>query len=1107
MTFADPQGVITRGTSRHVQAWCLALSVAYVATGSLAASLMQPPIYASPIFPPAGLAIAGAFIAGRRSLPWIFFGALSLNLWLASSLPEAGTGLGMLSAVLFAFASTLQAQVGGWALRRVIGWPCAMDTTRQVFAFPLLCLAICLTSASLSTAARVVLGTLEPSDVLTTWGIWWIGDTLGVLVMLPLILVFAGRPRSLWRPRALTVAVPMLLCLLAVAVLYDRTKELEGAESLGEFQRLSQQFADRLEAKLEARYALLDVVAGFMVHDSQRGVSREEFHAIVEKPLSRFRALQAIAWAPRVEGPDRDAFEAKQRGDFPGYEIRQRNGDGTMVRAADRTEYFPVTFIEPRAGNELALGFDIASTPERHAALAKSIELHVAAATSPVRLVYGDGTETGVLLVLAVGQGAKPEGVVMTIIRSAYFVNVAMDPFAAMLAARLIDVQSGDVLFDSVNDRKAGALFERSIDFGTRRYLLQTAPTPLYLADHAGWASWGGLAVGIFGTGLLGALLMLGTGHATRVKSLVDEQTAQLSETQSFLRYILEFMPNPVFIKDENHHLIEINDAFCRLLGKKREELIGRTGFELFPDDEVRVFREKDNAVFASGTMQENEERITSSTGDVGWSLTRKAPFQVKTQRFLVGVITDITKLKQAEASIRALALEDSLTGLPNRRMLSLLLHQAQAHIERHGTKVALMIIDLDNFKQVNDTLGHSAGDQLLVEVARRLRHAVRQDDVVARLGGDEFAVLLTSANDPSELGGLAERLVERLREPVAVEGAEVRPGASIGVAVGDADATDTDRLLAQADLALYASKEGGRNTWRFFEPEMQQRACALVELERDLCHALERGEFRLQYQPIVRTDDLTLHEVEALIRWEHPTRGLLLPGQFLPGAERGRLVVGLTFWTVTQALRQAAAWNRDGHRIHVSVNLATAVFEAEGLVEHIATSLLDVGLPAEILTVEVVEEAMVDRSKAIAVLSRLRWLGVRVAIDDFGAGHSSLARLDQLPLDILKIDRAFLTSTSARSEAILRATVDLAASLGLMTVLEGVETREQFELASWIGADCVQGFLFARGMPANEIPGWLEGLAPGRNRHPQLAELLTRAEATASPGGKAAWG
>lgn len=541
-------------------------------------------------------------------------------------------------------------------------------------------------------------------------------------------------------------------------------------------------------------------------------------------------------------------------------------------------------------------------------------------------------------------------------------------------------------------------------------------------------------------------------------------------EDTLFLRCILNAMQNPVFIKNERHQWIAFNSAFSRLIGWSYDQILYKSDFDVLPEDQARVFWEMDNSVFSSGTPNSNEEQITAADGEVRWLLTTKAPFTYNNCTYLVGVITDITERRRAEATARVMAREDALTGLPNRRLLQEHLQHIKAAWQRRHGAVALMIIDLDDFKHINDTLGHSVGDTFLIEIANRLRTVARGSDLVARLGGDEFAVIATSEDRPEQFGAMAERLVARLGDTVSIGDLSVRSSASVGVAICSDDGFNTDTLLAQADLALYASKAAGKNTWCFFEAAMQERAYKLVELEHELHDALERDEFVLYYQPIYSANGNKLVGYEALVRWNNPKKGLLLPGHFMDAVERNRLIVPLTFWTITEALRQVGVWARAGKKVGVAINLATSVLEVDGLVEHILSRLALEKLSPQRLTVEVIEGAIVNGGKVVAVLRQLRAMGIRVAIDDFGAGHSSLGRLDEIPADILKIDRLFISTPTRRRRAILHATINLARSLGLRTVVEGVETRAQLDLVRRLRADAVQGYYLARPMPVEQI-------------------------------------
>src|SRR4051812_43418622 len=542
----------------------------------------------------------------------------------------------------------------------------------------------------------------------------------------------------------------------------------------------------------------------------------------------------------------------------------------------------------------------------------------------------------------------------------------------------------------------------------------------------------------------------------------------------------------------------------CRLFGLRPGDPppTGDAFFAIVHPEDRGALVEACERAARTGEGYEVEYRIGLPDGSVRWLAERCTVMRDEQDRLarVVGITYDVTDRGVQEERIRGLAMHDPLTGLPNRRTLREVLARELAQAARGWSGPALLLVDLDEFKRVSDPLGHAAGDELLVEVARRLLGCVRAGDVVARLGGDEFAIVAAGAGGTAGLTTMAERLGASLEAPVALRGVEVRAGASVGIAPDSAGVADPDELLARADLALYAAKEAGRSTWRFFRPTMRERARDDAALELDLRRAVERGELVLHYQPIVDAVSLEARSAEALIRWRHPERGLVPPGGFLPTAERNRMIVPLTYWVLDEALSQAAAWRAEGPGpLPVAVNVAIPALEADGLVRHVERRLAAHSLPPEALVVEVTEGAMADGRQAMATLAALRRLGVRVAIDDFGAGYSSLARLRDLPLDVLKIDRAFLAARGLKGEAILRAVVELGRSLGLPTVAEGVETAEQLGLLRRVGAGLAQGYLIARPMPAAELAAWPRSGAAGRLLGPCL-DLLRRGALGAWP-------
>lgn len=429
----------------------------------------------------------------------------------------------------------------------------------------------------------------------------------------------------------------------------------------------------------------------------------------------------------------------------------------------------------------------------------------------------------------------------------------------------------------------------------------------------------------------------------------------------------------------------------------------------------------------------------------------------------------DITERHRSEVKIAHMARHDALTGLANRLLLNERLQDLKNQVSR-AELVAVHLLDLDRFKSVNDTLGHPTGDRLLQLVAERLRPLVREDDIIARMGGDEFAIVQVSLGSPADAASLADRVIEAISRPYDIAGREVAIGTSIGIALSTCDGLGPDTLLRNADLALYEAKGAGGRGHCFFEPDMDVRIQARHAMEIDLRNALSAQEFELHYQPMVSVDTNDILGCEALIRWNHPARGLVSPGSFLPLAEETGLIIAIGEWTIREACATAARWPST---IRIAVNLSPAQFRHPGLPDLVFSALTASGLAPERLELEINEMALwEDMDAALDVLYRLRKLGVRIAMDDFGTGHSSLNYLQSFPFDRIKIDRSFVTDIAEGigSLRIVRAIATLAQGLGMDTTVEGVENAEQLALVKSEGCTEMQGFLFSRAMPSEEV-------------------------------------
>ncbi|HEV2954550.1 MAG TPA: EAL domain-containing protein [Xanthobacteraceae bacterium] len=558
---------------------------------------------------------------------------------------------------------------------------------------------------------------------------------------------------------------------------------------------------------------------------------------------------------------------------------------------------------------------------------------------------------------------------------------------------------------------------------------------------------------------------------------------SELRQTRAFLDAVVENIPAMLFVKDaKEHRYVLFNRAGEELLGVPRAELIGRNDHDLFPKREADQFVARDHAVLRAGELQiTEEERVHTPHNGLRLLRTKKIAISDDSGRpkYLLGIAEDITERKRAEGRITHMAHHDSMTGLANRVLLRERLEHALARMLEQESRLAVLYIDLDCFKDVNDALGHPVGDALLRMAAERLRGCVREGDTVARLGGDEFAIIQDSLRDDDEASDLARRVAAVLGAPFQVEGHDVTVSASVGIAMAPRDGADPDTLLKFADMALYAAKTDGRRTFRFFEVEMNERLHARRAMEIDLRLAFERNEFDLYYQPTIDIASGRIVGFEALLRWHHPERGIVAPGEFIALAESIGLIVPLGEWVLRQACAEAAQWPDD---VTIAVNLSPLQFKNANLVETVTAALAAAKLPPRRLELEITESVLLQENENNpATLHRLRDLGVRIALDDFGTGYSSLSYLRVFPFDRIKIDGSFVKELPHNVEcvSIVRAMADLARGLHMATTAEGVETPEQLEALRAHGCTAAQGYLFSRPLPAGELREFLARYRP----------------------------
>lgn len=556
--------------------------------------------------------------------------------------------------------------------------------------------------------------------------------------------------------------------------------------------------------------------------------------------------------------------------------------------------------------------------------------------------------------------------------------------------------------------------------------------------------------------------------------NITERKKRELALIESESRFSTVFNRNPIAIGISNYaseKFIDVNEAYLQLSGYERNEVIGHTAIELnlwvYPEEKARMYMSQ--SLSEHGQIQNQEFLFRTKNGEIGDVLLSAELINIGGEQCVLHILTDITEKKKAQREIDYLSHHDALTGLPNRLLVRDRVKQAIAAAKRDKHKIALLFIDLDNFKSINDSLGHASGDVLLEVISHRLRESIRGTDTISRFGGDEFLVVLSHITASDAVVAVCSKILEDITKPARIDGYELSTSCSIGVTVYPDDGDDFDSLLRKADSAMYYAKDAKGNTYRFFDSKMNADAIEQVELRHGLRIALERNEFVLHYQPQIDLSSGAVIGAEALIRWQHPELGLLPPGKFITLAEDSGLIVPIGEWALREACRQAMAWRKQGlPDLVMAVNLSAIQFRRGNLDETVFAALRDSGLEPQFLELELTESILIgDTENVLQTVKRLKTLGVKLSLDDFGTGYSSLSYLKRFAVDKVKIDQSFIRDMDKNPSdaAIVRAIIQMSKSLGLRTIAEGIEEEHLIKYLQIYHCDEAQGYYYSRPM------------------------------------------
>ncbi|MFZ2852873.1 MAG: EAL domain-containing protein, partial [Rhodocyclaceae bacterium] len=885
------------------------------------------------------------------------------------------------------------------------------------------------------------------------------------------------------------MAWTVLLGGLALTVLSWRV-------SVGNTERLAQSHfdarADELHAAIQSRLvAYAQVLRGGRAYIGSTGHPNRAQWARLYESLNiseNYPGMTGIVYIRATPATERDAALKRIRRDEPDYAVRP---------PGERSYYTLVTTVEPRTPSNLkVIGSDSWSSPERRQILKSARDSGENRVTGKLNLVIDDPekpTPAFLMYQAVYRQGQFPDNIeerrqqLLGFITAGFRIEALMrgtlGDIPQDVALRVYDSETPDkarLFHDShsaYDFRQAGFQRQRTLSVGGRTWAIEFASLPAFEAevrhrDQTGRLLGGGVLASL----LLFAIVWSLAGTRARAVHLAEQMTHSLRNSKARMRELFAQAPVGIWMIDKEGCIIDCNDKFAEYIGASREKILG---FNMLKSARDPVLVEPIQRALRGETVS-LETPYTSTNGNrSSWYQHHFQPVTIDGKfSYLLAFIEDISVRKMAEAHVDYLAHHDPLTGLANRVLLKDRLRLAVANSARSGKKLALCFIDLDHFKNVNDSVGHTLGDTLLVTIAKRLQACIRESDTLARIGGDEFVILLGNIGDSSDCVLVAEKVIKATARPVSLEAQAFGVTASIGIALYPDDGDDAETLTRNADLAMYQAKERGRNNYQFFAAEMNSRAQELQAMEAALRVAIEGDQLRLHFQPQVDAHDGRIIGAEALVRWQHPEQGLVPPIRFIPLAEERGLIGLIGDWVLRTACREARSWQQAGFApLPVAVNISALQFKRGQLHASVLNALGESGLDPHYLVLEITESALMeDIEPAIALLSELRAMGIAIEIDDFGTGYSSLAYLKRLPIHRLKIDQSFVRGIPGDRDdvAIVSAVISLANSLNLTTIAEGVETAEQAQHLIRLGCLAMQGYHYARPLPGNEFAALL---------------------------------
>ncbi len=1080
------------------------LALAYYLAAKLSLPLTAPPSGASAFWPAAGIALAFVLKFGPKLLLGVFLGSLMINIELYGLNTSSSPSAFILLVILIALSSTLSVYFGLKLIQKYARYPDPLIS--ELSTLKLLVLGgpiAALLPMLISISALIATGIIPIENAIFSGFTWWLGDSVGVFIVTPLILLFFDLPGKTDANRKWAVTIPVIVALLITIGLFQNSVESENKRLQMDLDYQASTIGAELNREINTHINLTQYLRDTIVTNGY--VELDNFLNSTHSIRQLHPDIQVITWDVLIKNEERSLFEKQMQAiHHVNYQITKRDEQGNMTRIENKQEYAAVAYVSPYKNNEKALGYDPTSNPELAAFFYTARDTGQATITSRVNLVQSGTARTGIINYLA----AYKEGHLLDTIKQrqiAFIGNLAsiyyLDDIIVdeLKAFPLVDTDL--TILDITENERPIQLYSTvenaSIDndftayyvthIANRIWQVKITPSANYFKNNYSGNVWIVLFIGMLFTATMTVALMISTGRRARIEEVVSQRTASLLKAKEDLRLLaITFESNEaIMITDSNNLIMRVNQAFTKMTGYTQEDVLGKSPDILSSGKHSASFYQNMRQALSENGSYESEIWNRRKNGEVypeRHTITTISDESGKIINY-VSVFSDITTQKAHEDRIQFLAFYDQLTSLPNRRLLLDRLQYNLSLSQRNKKHGVLMFLDLDDFKKINDSLGHEVGDELLQQAAARIKLPLRRADTVARLGGDEFVILVANQTLEGDAliefaSNLAEKIIAAFQQSFHIKGYEHHISTSIGITIFPPTEQAAVSILGQADTAMYKSKKMGKNTFCFYEQAMQTLAEAKLALEHDLRRAIEQQQFSLNYQPQVDNSGKVL-AIEALVRWQHPQRSWVSPAEFIPLAEDSGLIIPIGQWVLVHACTQLQSWLRQGLQIqHISVNVSPKQFRQNDFIANIKSALNQSGLPAKNLMLEITEGIVLDNVEdTIQKMDTLKQIGIQFSIDDFGTGYSSLSYLKRLPIDELKIDQSFVRdiATDKDDAAIVATIIAMASHLNLTVVAEGVENFQQLDFLTANGCILFQGYHFSRPLTAVDLLSFVQ--------------------------------